>query len=130
MAEPSSVERWHRVEQLLDAALDTAPEERAELLDAACAGNAELRAEAERLLRACDESRDFLQEPADVFAAPILASLAVAGPAAAGDRIGAYRIIEEAGRGGMAVVYLAERDDGQFHKQRRAQAHPRQCQRR
>jgi serine/threonine protein kinase len=116
VAEPSSIERWHRLEQLLDAALDCAPEHRAALLDAACAGNAELRAEAERLLRACDESCDFLGESAGVFAAPILASLAGAGPAAAGDRIGAYRIIEEAGRGGMAVVYLAERDDGQFHK--------------
>jgi tetratricopeptide (TPR) repeat protein len=34
-----------------------------------------------------------------------------------GKRIGAYRLIEEIGRGGMGTVYLAERDDGQFQKQ-------------
>ena len=34
----------------------------------------------------------------------------------AGKRIGAYRILREIGRGGMAVVYLAERADEQFRK--------------
>jgi len=35
---------------------------------------------------------------------------------AIGRRMGPYRIIREAGRGGMGIVYLAERDDPQFHQ--------------
>jgi tRNA A-37 threonylcarbamoyl transferase component Bud32 len=35
---------------------------------------------------------------------------------AAGDRLGAFRIIQEISRGGMAVVYLAERCDGEFEQ--------------
>ena len=35
---------------------------------------------------------------------------------AAGARVGPYRILREAGHGGMGTVYLAERDDEQYHK--------------
>lgn len=34
-----------------------------------------------------------------------------------GRRLGAYRIVQEIGRGGMGAVFLAERADGQFEKQ-------------
>ena len=33
-----------------------------------------------------------------------------------GKRIGAYRIVREIGQGGMAVVYLGERDDQNYRK--------------
>jgi hypothetical protein len=128
-AGPCSPERWRRVEQLLDASLEVPPAERRALLDAACPDDPDMRAEVERLLRACAESAAFLQVPAVEFAAPMLSELATGAtggepadplpplpPLAPGTRIGAYRIIGEAGRGGMAVVYLAERADGEFRK--------------
>ncbi|MEZ5398941.1 MAG: serine/threonine-protein kinase [Bryobacteraceae bacterium] len=38
-------------------------------------------------------------------------------PKVQGRLAGAYRIVRELGRGGMGVIYLAERDDGQFRRQ-------------
>jgi serine/threonine-protein kinase len=35
----------------------------------------------------------------------------------AGDQVGIYRVLRELGRGGMAVVYLAERADGEYTQQ-------------
>ena len=35
---------------------------------------------------------------------------------AEGDRVGAWRVLSELGRGGMAFVYLAERDDGEYEQ--------------
>lgn len=34
-----------------------------------------------------------------------------------GDRVGSYRVVRELARGGMAIVYLAERDDGEYQQQ-------------
>ncbi|MDX6559982.1 MAG: hypothetical protein QOF72_3031, partial [Blastocatellia bacterium] len=57
-------ERWQEVEEVLQAALDRAPRERAAFLEQACAGDAELQSEASSLASAYDDAADFIEEPA------------------------------------------------------------------
>ncbi|MBI4544766.1 MAG: serine/threonine protein kinase, partial [Gemmatimonadetes bacterium] len=110
-----NVARWQAVERLLDAALDLPEGERAAFLENACADDLELRHEVEQLLRCCERSGSFLEEPAAIYAAPLVASFPALAPAPAeGARVGPYRLLSEAGRGGMGVVYLAERADNGF----------------
>src|SRR5688500_13519825 len=114
-----SGDRWLEVGHLIDGALDLAPSERSDFLGRACAGQPELRAAVDRMLRACEESEGFLEgEPAPVYATPVVAALLGSDrePAGSGDgrRIGPYRLVREAGHGGMGVVYLAERADEQY----------------
>ena len=45
-------ERWRRIDEVLQAALDRRPEDRPSFLDSACAGDADLRREVESLLSA------------------------------------------------------------------------------
>lgn len=103
------------MDAVFDAALDLPAGERSAFIDAACGGDAELRAEVLELLRAYDESDAFLEAPAVQIAAPNLeASGSVSGPVP--QRIGPFRVLREIGRGGMGAVFLAERADGQFEK--------------
>ncbi|HXI03253.1 MAG TPA: serine/threonine-protein kinase, partial [Candidatus Saccharimonadales bacterium] len=99
--------------RLLLEALDRPSDERAAFLDDACAGDAELRAELDSLMEAHERAGDFLERMDLERAAALVESLPEPAPEGI---IGAYRLIRELGRGGMGVVYLAERADGQFEQ--------------
>jgi serine/threonine protein kinase/Tfp pilus assembly protein PilF len=106
---------WHRVDRLLQSALDREPNQRACFLDEACADDHAVRQRVEALLAADREASVFLERPA-LQTDTSLATEAARG-ALMGRRIGAYRILCQLGRGGMGEVYLAERADEQFRKQ-------------
>jgi serine/threonine-protein kinase len=103
-------ERRQRIEEVFEAALDEMPDRRAAFLAEACRGDADLRQEVDALLAAHDRPGGALDLPVAGLAASLLdASLPER-------HIGPYRVLRELGRGGMGVVYLAERDDGQFRR--------------
>ena len=99
-------ERWQQVEDVLQAALDRAPQERAAYLDEACAGDEELKSEASSLLSAHDEAGGFLEQPALVTDARVL--IHDERHVNIGRNVGPFRIIEELGAGGMGAVFLAQ----------------------
>ncbi|MFN0120999.1 MAG: protein kinase domain-containing protein [Blastocatellia bacterium] len=114
--------RWKQIEDLYTEALTLDTDARGPFLDAACGADPALRAEIDSLLTAHVAAGNFLSRPAvDVAAqkAPdVLASLSALGHETTGmsarQTIGAWRLIEEIGRGGMGTVWLAERADAQF----------------
>ena len=104
-------EKWDQVKELFTLALERDPEERSDFLRQACAGDDSLRTEVESLLSSFDGTATFLED------CPASDLLSAQSRTVTGKKIGAYRIIREIGQGGMAVVYLGERDDQNYRKQ-------------
>jgi serine/threonine protein kinase len=99
-------ERWQKVEDVLQGALDRPPQERASFLDEACSGDNQLKDEATSLINAYDEAGDFIEQPALARDARVLVGADIDDKI--GAEVGPYKIIERLGAGGMGEVYLAE----------------------
>ena len=103
-AAPPSPDEWRQLEPAVDALLDAPPTRRPALLAELCGDDTERRATLERLVAECEQSFPLLEErAADRFAA-VFSAESPALPEVIAER---YQILREAGRGGMAVVYLA-----------------------
>jgi eukaryotic-like serine/threonine-protein kinase len=112
-------ERWERVKELFEAALEREPATRRSFLHAVCQGDEALFAEVESLLSGDRRAGDFLEKPAlvDAGTAGVPPALAAStesvgvriGTLSLGDVLsGRFRVIRFLGRGGMGEVYEAK----------------------
>jgi len=108
----SSTPNWEQVKEIFSATLELEPDARDAFVAETCSDNQTLRSEVESWLASHAESEDFIETPA--FSANQLFSN---GTSSAGRQFGNYTIIHEIGQGGMGVVFLAERNDGEFEQQ-------------
>jgi eukaryotic-like serine/threonine-protein kinase len=111
-------QRWDRLKTILGEALEqNSSVARIALVEQRCGQDTDLLEEAESLLA---EAEALLKERTDNFedcARNAASTFWQEGPPRGGERVGAYVIVRELGRGGMGTVFLAERADGQFEKQ-------------
>lgn len=95
---------------------ELASTERDQALEQACAGDADLRAQVETLLRAMIDAEGFMGQPtADDMGSPTLSIDHLAKPSQSavseegiGQQIGHYKLLEQIGEGGFGSVWAAE----------------------
>src|SRR5262245_6526291 len=99
-------ERWRQVDQVFQAALERASEDRVAFISVACGGDDSLRREVESLLQASQQAGSYFDAPALEAAAELLAQQQI--PSMVGRRLSHYQVLSLIGAGGMGEVFLAE----------------------
>jgi hypothetical protein len=102
-------DRWTRIKDIFEEIADQPEYDRTGRLDQLCGGDASLRAEVESLLKGDTQAGEFMPKRVASIAPHVFGASEFEGR-----RFGAYQTTREIGRGGLGVVYLAERADEQF----------------
>ncbi|MDZ7717568.1 MAG: protein kinase [Balneolaceae bacterium] len=99
-------EQWLEIEKYFHQALELSKGEREVFFRNLKSSNPETASSVKKLLKSHFESEHFLQHPVldDLISIP-------------NQRIGPWKIIRQIGKGGMSIVYLAERADGRFSRE-------------
>ena len=108
--------QWQRVQTLFLGAVERPETDRDAFLEASCNDDATVRDAVARLLEADRAGASFIED-AIVQGAGRLRGTSHGADLGVGQRIGPYRLEREIGRGGMGVVFRAERADQTFDKQ-------------
>lgn len=96
---------WQQVKDVYAILRDRPSDDREDLLNAHCRGDASMIAEVRSLLGYGERADDFLEAPAEEDVAPLFK--AHAAQDLVGQRIGPFEIIDVLGYGGMGVVCLS-----------------------
>ena len=100
-----SPERWQKINEMFEAALERPHNERAAFLAHACAADEELQRRVLAMLEADKKTELMLDRPAFEAAHALLPD--TVSELSGNELLGAYRLLRELGHGGMGVVYLA-----------------------
>jgi len=106
-----TMDRWNRIEEIFQSALERPLSERSAYVAQACGDDSELRSEVESLLANAGNATTALDS---VVAGDLREVVRSSDASELGLRVGPYRLVRELDGGGMGVVYLAVRSDDQY----------------
>src|SRR6267378_3724657 len=111
----TTTERWEKIKELFETAVEREGSLRAAFLDEVCSGDPSLRAELGELIASHERAGSFMGAPAYEPAIERVSEDRL--DSMVGCRVGSYQIIRQIGRGGMGAIYLAARVDEAYRKQ-------------